>query len=546
MLQLFGTGKAKQRRFKIVRKKMRYKIRIFMAIVMTVSVLFCVGCSNVISETRKIQIASAPAQNINSHSSKKPIASKGEFPSAEQPLPVIDEEAKAKAEAEAKAKAEAEAKAKAEAEAKAKAEAEAKAKAEAEAKAKAEAEAKAKAEAEAKAKAEAEAKAKAEAEAAEAAARAQATKNKADKPDEVRAVWISYLDFYSLLQNQSKSNFTYNMDRAFDKISSMGLNTVYIQVRPFGDALYDSDIFPYSYVITDVEGKDPGFDPLEIMIELADDYDLRVEAWINPYRVRAIGSDRELASSNPAVKAVRAGSGLAIQYNGGIFYNPASSDARNLITQGVIELIENYDIDGIHFDDYFYPTTDLSFDKYYYNSYRNSGGTLSQADWRRQNVDKLIQQVYTAIKNADSSIVFGISPQARDDINYDGQFAHTESWLKNGWVDYICPQIYYGFQNETAPYKSTLNYWHDLAKKHDTDLYVGLAAYKCGTADSYAGSGKSEWINNADMLSRMVESARNKSSYAGFALYRYDSLFNPAGNAAWYISKEIKSLKELF
>ena len=141
MLQLFGTGKAKQRRLKVVRKKMRYKIRIFAAVMMTVSLLFCVGCSNVISETRKIQIASAPAQNINSHSSKKPIASKGEFPSAEQPLPVIDEEAKAKAEAEAKAKAEAEAKAKAEAEAKAKAEAEAKAKAEAEAKAKAEAEA---------------------------------------------------------------------------------------------------------------------------------------------------------------------------------------------------------------------------------------------------------------------------------------------------------------------------------------------------------------------------------------------------------------------
>jgi len=316
-------------------------------------------------------------------------------------------------------------------------------------------------------------------------------------------------------------------------------------VRPFGDALYDSDIFPYSYVITDVEGKDPGFDPLEIMIELADDYGLRVEAWINPYRVRAIGSDRELASSNPAVKAVRAGSGLAIQYNGGIFYNPASADARNLITQGVIELIENYDIDGIHFDDYFYPTTDLSFDKAYYNSYRNSGGTLSQADWRRQNVDKLIKQVYTAIKNTDSSVAFGISPQARDDINYDGQFAHTESWLKNGWVDYICPQIYYGFQNETAPYKSTLDYWHKLANKYDTDLYVGLAAYKCGAADSYAGSGSKEWINNADMLSRMVEAARGKSSYAGFALYRYDSLFNPANNVAWYISNEIKSLEDI-
>jgi len=532
------------------------KLKGWNILLLALIMICCAGCSGVIKETKKIETA-AFSQSVEKPKSGS-APKKGEFPPADEPLPVIDEEAKAKAkaEAEAKAKAEAEAKAKAEAEAKAKAEAEAKAKAEAEAKAKAEAEAKAKAEAEAKAKAEAEAKAKAEAEAkAKAEAEAQAAAQQAAKreqnrqslalPDEVRAIWISYLDFKLLLENQSKSGFKNNISNAFENIAEMGLNTVIVQVRPFGDAIYHSDIFPYSYVMTGEEGGSLGYDPLEIMVDEAHDLGLRIEAWINPYRVRAAGSNKATVSSNPAVKALRAGNGMAIQYNGGIFYNPASSDARQLITDGVVEIIENYDVDGIHFDDYFYPTTSASFDKSYYNNYLSSGGKLSQADWRRENVDKLIKKVYNAVKQCDSSVTFGISPQARDDINYEGQFAHTESWLANGWVDYICPQIYYGFDNDTAPYEATLDYWHKLAKKYDTDLYVGLAVYKCGAVDDWAGSGKREWLNNTDIISRMVAEARDRSSYGGFALYRYDSVFNPESAVRGHIKKEMANLEDI-
>ncbi len=513
-------------------------------LLLVLAVICCAGCFGVVKETKKIQ-AAAVSQSVEEAESSS-VSPKGEFPPADQPLPVIDEEAGAAAEAEAKVKAEAEAKAKAEAEAKAKAEAEAKAKAEAEAKAKAEAEAKAAAEAEAKAKAEAEAKAAAEAQAAaeQAAKRAQSRQQPA-LPDEVRAVWISYLDFKALLENQSESGFKRNISNAFEDIADMGLNTVIVQVRPFGDALYDSDIFPYSYVITGEEGGWLGYDPLEIMVDEAHDLGLRIEAWINPYRVRAAGSSKATVSSNPAVKALRAGNGMAIQYNGGIFYNPASAEARQLITDGVVEIIENYDVDGIHFDDYFYPTTEASFDKSYYNSYLSSGGNLSQADWRRENVDKLIKKVYNAVKECDSSVTFGISPQARDDINYQAQFANTESWLKNGWVDYICPQIYYGFDNDTAPYEDTLDYWHKLAKKYGTDLYVGLAVYKCGVVDNYAGGGKREWLNSTDMISRMVEEARDRSGYSGFVLYRYDSVFNPDSSVRSHINKEMANLEDI-
>lgn len=365
--------------------------------------------------------------------------------------------------------------------------------------------------------------------------------------DEVRGVWISYLDFYSLAQEQSQSSFTTNINSAFKTISSYGLNTVFVQVRPFGDALYDSEIFPWSYVLTGTEGENPGFDPLEIMVSAAKKYGLRIEAWINPYRVLAVGSTRTLSDSNPAVQAIRQGKDTAILYNGGIFYNPASKTARALITQGVVELVENYDIDGIHFDDYFYPTTDDAFDAVYYREYRSAGGSLFQADWRRENVNTLVRQVYAAVKAADASVLFGISPQARMDNNYNSQYADVEKWLSNsGYVDYICPQIYFGFDNDSVPYSSTLALWDKMARGSDIALYVGLAVYKCGVSDKWAGSGANEWANCTSMLRDMVEEARDASAYQGFLLYRYDSLFNPESAVKSHISKERANLQAIF
>ena len=375
---------------------------------------------------------------------------------------------------------------------------------------------------------------------------AQAPVSTVSVPNEVRAVWISYLDFYTLAQNKSRSQFSANIDEAFANISDYGLNTVFLQVRPFGDAMYRSDYFPWSYVLTGTEGEDPGYDPLEIMVSKAKEYGLRTEAWINPYRVRAIGSSRTLSASNPAVKALNAGKDTAIAWQGGLFYNPASETARDLITDGVVELVENYAIDGVHFDDYFYPTTDLSFDAAYYNAYVKAGGTLSQAEWRRRNVDLLIRQVYTAIKQADSSVIFGISPQARMDNNYNGQFIDVKGWInRSGYVDYICPQIYFGFQNQTVPYASSLAEWDAMTENSGVQLYVGLAVYKCGAIDQWAGAGQNEWVNENDLLQRMVSSARNSAKYGGFALYRYDSIFHPESGVKKRVEQEKEHLSSI-
>lgn len=374
------------------------------------------------------------------------------------------------------------------------------------------------------------------------------TTQKQEETEEVRAIWLSYLDLKAMLlasgdQSAGEKQFTKNIETAFDNMQALGLNTVIAQVRPFSDALYESELFPWSYLAAGAEGKDPGFDPLEIMVEQAHARGMRLEAWINPYRVRNGANTREMSAGNPANAMLKTGD--AIQYNGAITYNPASKKAQQLIVDGVKEIVENYDVDGIHFDDYFYPTTDMAFDKASYQSYRSAGGTLDQADWRRQNVNDLVKAVYAAIKEIDEDVVFGISPQGNMDNNYNNQFIDVEEWLtEDGYIDYICPQIYFGFQNSTCPYAETVKAW-DQQITNDVKLYVGLAPYKIGLEDTYAGNGKWEWANNDDLLARMVETARESENYQGFSLFRYDSVFCPQSDVKNDVKQEVNNLKDV-
>ena len=323
----------------------------------------------------------------------------------------------------------------------------------------------------------------------------------------------------------------------------LGLNTVIAQVRPFSDALYESELFPWSYLATGKEGVDPGFDPLAIMVEQAHQRGLQLHAWVNPYRVRTSATNKQLSSKNPAVKLLK--SGDAIRYNGAVTYDPASKKAQQLIVDGVREIVEKYDVDGIHFDDYFYPTTDAGFDSASYQAYKNKGGSLSLAAWRRQNVNDLVKQVYTAVKQADGEVLFGISPQGNMDNNYNKQFIDVKKWLsEEGYLDYICPQVYFGFKNSTCPYEQTVEEWNDLIK-NKVQLVVGLSPYKVGLEDAYAGNGRWEWANGGDILARMVETARKEEHYQGFALFRYNSVFQPESSVRPAILEELDSLQEV-
>jgi uncharacterized lipoprotein YddW (UPF0748 family) len=364
---------------------------------------------------------------------------------------------------------------------------------------------------------------------------------------EVRAVWISYLDLIPILTGKTERQFTTGVGSMFGKIKDYGLNTIFVQVRPFGDALYDSDYFPWSYLCTGTEGGNPGYDPLEIMVSEAKERGLRIEAWLNPYRVRTSGSTQAMAASNQAKKWLNAGDNSVIRYNKVTSYNPASKKAQDLIINGAVEIVRNYAVDGIHIDDYFYPSTDKAFDKSSYSAYQQGGGTASLASWRRANVETLIKRMYTAIKNEHPGVLFGVSPQSNIDTNYNMQYLDVKKIASTkGYCDYICPQIYFGFNNDTQPFAETLDAWSGIIKNSGVELYAGLAVYKCGTKDSWAGDGVNEWTQSKSLLKKMVTYSREVDHYEGFALYRYDSLFKPESAVKTHVQAEAANLAKLF
>ncbi len=363
---------------------------------------------------------------------------------------------------------------------------------------------------------------------------------------EYRAVWISYLDLDTLLKGKSATQFTSSIGSAFDQVKTLGANTVICQVRPFGDALYDSDYFPWSYTITGTEGKSPGFDPLAIMVQQAHARGLKIEAWVNPYRIRSSSGVSSLSDGNIAKQWYNEGNGAVVAYNNGLYYNPGSQQAMDLIVNGVAEIVRNYQVDGIHFDDYFYPTTAASFDQSTYDAYQAAGGGLSLADWRRSNVDQLVSRCYSTIKSIRPSVTFGISPAGNLNSCRNSMYLNIDGWLsQQGYVDYICPQIYFGFTNSSLPFSSTVAQWNRLITNGTTKLYVGLAPYKLGNTDAYAGAGANEGIGTTDLLKRMVVQARGSSHYRGFAMFRYDSLFRPASSVADQVGQEIENLRAI-
>lgn len=361
---------------------------------------------------------------------------------------------------------------------------------------------------------------------------------------EMRAVWITYLELQKIFAaNKTADAFQQAINTYYENIKGLGLNTVIVQVRPFSDAIYPSNYYPWSYIITGKEGVAPDFDPFQIMVEEAHKQGLKIEAWINPFRIRGSGSKAELSSTNKALPWLSDGSNRVIQIKEGTFYNPASEEVRELITQGVVELVQNYNVDGIHFDDYFYPSTNLEYDSIDFVKYKSLGGMLSQQDWRRENVNLLVSTVYSEIKEENPSVQFGISPQASFEGNYNQQFIDVEKWLANtGYVDYICPQIYFGYKHNKYPYSTMIDKWNNVIKHDSIKLYIGIAAYKIGVEDSWAGNGKMEWVESKKLLQQMVLDARMKEHYDGFIMYRYDYLCK---SSLEQMKEEIDGLKSI-
>lgn len=352
-----------------------------------------------------------------------------------------------------------------------------------------------------------------------------ATVQQSGKQDEekeyVSAVWLTYYELSSFIKDKEETDFKKNITKAFKELKSNGFNRVTVQVRPYADAFYKSTYFPMSAYCTGVQGKELSYDPLSIMVEAAHKYDLFIEAWINPYRVSTTNEFDKLSDNNMALKWKDTDN--LIVCDSGIYFNPASSEANELIVNGVKEIVSNYQVDGICFDDYFYPSTDEEIDKSSYQAYTEKGGKFSLEDFRRNNVSEMVKSVYSAVKKINNNVTFGISPASDVEHNYNSLYADVKLWAtEEGYVDYLCPQIYFGFQNESQPFMKTTKSWVDMTK---CDLYVALPLYKSGEEDEFAGeSGKNEFVDNNNIIARQVTYLSKISEVDGFYIFSYSFL----------------------
>lgn len=361
---------------------------------------------------------------------------------------------------------------------------------------------------------------------------------------EVKGVWISYIELAEILTGQSRESFRSNIGKVFDNCVDLGINTVYVHVRSHGDAYYRSELFPWSKYVTGTLGSDPGFDPLEIMLNEAHSRNLSFHAWINPLRTCTTSQISSYGSFPVYSFATASGTSgkYAVDVNGTYYLNPAYEEVTELIAAGAAEIVANYDVDGLHIDDYFYPTTDASFDS---SAYSDSGYD-SLSDFRFANCDRMVSGLYSAVKSANPSALFSVSVQGRIDNNYNQLYADVRKWCTSpGYLDVIIPQIYYGFENSAAPYQVTLDEWESLASAGGIPLIAGLSVSKVGEEDKWAGSGKNEWINDHDIISRQTAAAKKCSSYGGIALYSYRSIFSPDPSVSSAVSEEISALKDI-
>ena len=330
-------------------------------------------------------------------------------------------------------------------------------------------------------------------------------------------VWVPYFSLNT--PEGTQEAFEANYKRIADTALEKGINAMFVHVRPFSDALYPSQYYPWSHILTGTQGQDPGFDPLAFMIEYTHSLGMEFHAWLNPLRIKTSETPAALAENNPYYTLGAESPDYLMEWDGGVYLNPAYPTVRGLIANGAAEIAANYDVDGIHFDDYFYPSQDASLDSPAYQAYVQSvEEPLSLLEWRKDNINAMVAQVYSAIKAVKDQVVFGISPQGNLE-NDEAMGADVETWAAvPGYVDYLAPQLYFSFENEALGYLEALVEWADLPRHQGLKLYAGLALYKVGT-DADNGT----WLGRDDIIALQAEAALDEG-YQGVILYSSDYL----------------------
>lgn len=366
---------------------------------------------------------------------------------------------------------------------------------------------------------------------------AQGLKFPADTLHEFRGVWVAttkridYPKAYNLSVNQLKDNYL-ELLNAWEKA---GYNAVIFQVRPAADAFFKSDFEPWSEWITGKQGRDPGFDPLEFMVEQTHKRNIEFHAWFNPYRAVATMQYADVCSNH----ITKTKPEWFITYGDNKYFNPGIPEVRDYLVKIIVDVVKRYDIDGIHFDDYFYPYPVTGADNKIVDipdgdTFKKYGGNFKNiADWRRNNVNELIKNVNKAIKKEKPWVVFGIAPygvwrnkqedptgsNTRSLSGYDYLYADVLEWLKKDYVDYVAPQCYWPIGHKSNDFEQLVKWWNDNAYNHN--IYIGLGAYNQEKVTDNI---------NKNEIPDEIKTARKYSNVKGVITYRSSTvLLNPTG-----------------
>lgn len=342
----------------------------------------------------------------------------------------------------------------------------------------------------------------------------------------MRGIWVATtlnLDFPSET-GLSRESLCAETDTLLNQAQEMGINTIFLQVRPCADALYPSTLFPWSKVLSGKQGvaPDQGFDVLEYWISGAHARGMELHAWINPFRI-TMSEAEVLVDDHPASIHPE----WTIRHNDGkLYWNPGIDSVRQYIIDGVMEIVNRYSVDGIHFDDYFYPDETFPDEETFEKS-----GERDLLDWRRENINALIRDTYAAIKEYDETVEFGVSPfgiwqndtsslygsHTRGLESYSAHAADSRRWVKEGWVDYIAPQIYWHIGHELADYRTLTEWWAKQVSGTDVKLYIGHSGYR--TVDAQPGT---VWYAG-DEICRQIELNREVPEVCGSIHFRIKS-----------------------
>lgn len=354
---------------------------------------------------------------------------------------------------------------------------------------------------------------------------------------EFRAVWIATVNnidypktptVYSVAQKEQ-------WKKLIEKYKALGFNAIIFQIRPAGDALYPTDLAPWSKYLTGRQGRPPApfYDPLEFMIEETHKLGMEFHAWLNPYRATTNLDTFSLAEQHMIFRHPK----WTMKYGGKYYFNPALPEVRQHLTSVVTEVVENYDVDAIHFDDYFYPYRIKNVPLQDTTMFIKYGRGFDKIeDWRRSNVDQLIEMVFTEIKQLKPHVKFGISPfgvwrnNSQDPrgsdtragvTSYDDLYADVVKWMKMGWIDYVVPQLYWSIGFDPANHEKLLSWWgNNTYGKH---LYIGHAAYKI------ADNQDPNW-HEASQIPQQIRLNRNNFNSLGSAFFSSKYILqNPLG-----------------